>query len=183
MSGKVLQVARRIRELRKIAGLSVDTLAKEFKVSPEVYAKYESGTADIPVSLLYEVAQRFNVDLTALLTGGEPHLHMYSVVRKGKGLSIERRKEYKYQDLAFNFVGKKAETFLVTVAHRPAKSIHYYSHPGQEFNYVLDGTLTVFLDGAELVLNPGDSLIFDSGAKHAMAAQGKKPAKFLAMIF
>ena len=183
MSETVLQIARRIRELRKIAGLSVETLAKDFKVTPEVYARYESGNADIPVSLLCEVAQRFKVDLTALLTGGEPHLHMYSVVRKGKGLSVERRKEYKYQDLAFNFVGKKAEVFMVTVSPRPAKSIHHYSHPGQEFNYVLEGSLTVFLDGAELVLNPGDSLIFDSGAKHAMAAAGKKPAKFLAMIF
>jgi len=183
MSEKVKQIAKRLKELREIAGISIESLAREFKIPPGEYAKFESGSRDIPVSLLCEAAQRFNVELTALLTGGNPHLHTYCLVRKGKGLSAERRKEYKYQDLAFNFVGKKADAFLVSVGPRPAKSIHYYSHPGQELNYVLEGSLKVFLDGNELVLNPGDSLFFDSNAKHAMSAQGKKPAKFLAMIF
>jgi len=113
MSEKIRQIGRRIRDLREIAGLSGDAMAKEFKVSPALYRQYESGDADIPVSFLCEVAQKFKVELTALLTGGDPHLHTYCLVRKDKGLSTKRRKEYKYQDLAFNFANKKAESFLV----------------------------------------------------------------------
>jgi len=183
MSEKLKAIAERITELRQIAGLSVEQLAAEFKIAPDLYQKYESAGADIPVSLLYELAQKFNVELTTLLTGGEPRLHGYCLVRKGTGPSADRRKEYAYQDLAFNFANKKAEVFLVTVeAKSPATDIHYNAHPGQEFTYLLDGDMKVVLDGHELEMHPGDSLYFNSDMKHAMTALHGKPARFLAFI-
>jgi transcriptional regulator with XRE-family HTH domain len=184
MSERIRQIAARIRELREIAGIPVDELAKEFKISVETYAEYESGNVDIPVSFLYEIAGKFKVELTAILTGEGPRLHTYSLVRKGKGLSVERRKQYKYQSLAYNFIHKKAEPFLVTVEPEPESTkVHYNSHPGQEFNYVLEGTLKVIINGHETVLNEGDSLFFDSTADHGMKAMEGKAAKFLAIIF
>lgn len=182
MSEKIKQIAMRIKGLREIADVSIEELAKEFKVGKDTYKKYESGAVDIPVSFLYEFANRFKVELTALLTGEEPRLHTYSLVRKGKGLSTERRKEYKYQDLAFNFIRKKAEIFLVTVEPKKKDASHYYGHPGQEFTYVVEGTLKVILDGHEVVLNKGDAFYFDSRHKHAMVALKGKPARFLAVI-
>lgn len=183
MSEQLKQIAARIRELREISGISLETLAQEFGISKETYQEYESGEVDIPVSFLYEVANKFNVELTEVLTGESPRLHIYSVVRKGKGVSVDRRKEYKYQNLAFNFVHKKAEPFLVTVEPDPVDGpVSYNFHPGQEFNYVLEGTLKVIIDGHEVILNEGDSLFFDSGYKHGMKAMNNKPAKFLAII-
>lgn len=183
MSEKIRQIGQRMRELREIAGLSAEAVAQKFKVPATLYAKYENGDADIPVSFLCEIAQHFKVELTALLTGGDPHLHSYCLVRKNHGLSTKRRKEYKYQDLAFNFAHKKAETFLVSIDPKPEKNaIHYYAHPGQEFDHVLTGSLAVMLDGHEILLNEGDSLYFDAGIKHAMRAAGKKPVQFLAVV-
>jgi quercetin dioxygenase-like cupin family protein len=60
--------------------------------------------------------------------------------------------------------------------------VHYNSHPGQEFNYVIEGTLKVIINGNEIILNEGDSLFFDSGANHGMKAMNNKTAKFLAII-
>jgi transcriptional regulator with XRE-family HTH domain len=183
MSEKLKHIAARIKELRLISQLSIEQLAAEFKVQPEQYQKFESGAADIPVSLLYEIAQKFRVELTTLLTGDEPRLHGYCLVRKETGPSADRRKEYKYQDLAFNFAHKKAEVFLVTVEAKPAGAdIHYNAHPGQEFTYCLEGSLKILLDNHELELNQGDSLFFNSRMKHAMIALHGKPAKFLAII-
>jgi quercetin dioxygenase-like cupin family protein len=183
MSENIKQIAQRIKALREIAGLSAESLADEFKIPRDLFLSYESGTTDIPVSLLYEIAHKFNVELTALLTGEEPRLHRYSLVRDGKGIDIERRKEYKYQDLAYNFIHKKGEVFQVTVEPKPAGSpVVPNHHPGQEFNYVLEGTLKVMFEGHEVVLHTGDSLYFDSGQSHAMLAQNGKPAKFLAVI-
>lgn len=183
MSEQIRQIAMRIKELREIAGISIESLSKEFNISIDTYQEYESGNVDIPVSFLYEIANKFNIELTAILTGEGPKLHTYSLVRNGKGASVERRKQYKYQSLAYNFKHKKAEPFLVTVDPEPDNAeIHYNSHPGQEFNYVLEGTLKVYVDGHEVVLNEGDSLFFDSGINHGMKALNGKPAKFLAII-
>ena len=184
MSEQIRQIAARIKELREISGISVEELAREFNIPVELYKEYESGNADIPVSFLYEIANKFNVELTAILTGEGPRLRTYALVRNGKGVSVERRKEYKYQSLAYNFIDKKAEPFMVVVDPDSEDSpVHFNSHPGQEFNYVLEGTLKIIIDGHELILNEGDSLYFDSGYKHGMKAMNGKPAKFLAIIF
>jgi transcriptional regulator with XRE-family HTH domain len=184
MTENIRNVAMRIKELREIAGVSLETLAHEFSVSRERYLEYESGETDIPVSFLFTVAHRFSVDLTDLLTGESPRLHIYSLVRNGKGVSIDRRQRYSYQHLAYNFMHKKAEPFLVTVEPEPpGTAVNFNSHSGQEFNYVLEGTVKILIDNHELILNPGDSLYFDSGYPHGMQALDNRTAKFLAIIF
>ena len=69
MSEKIKQIARRLKELREISGLSVESLAQDLKITTTEYQNYENGQSDIPVSFLLEVANKFKVELTALLTG------------------------------------------------------------------------------------------------------------------
>ena len=182
MSDTLKQIGIRIKEIREISGLSAQDFAKSISLDAETYLKYENGQADIPISALSAISQMYKVELTALLTGGDPHLSQICVVRAGKGLSIERRKEYKYQDLAADFAHKKAQFFVVTVEPQKEKTAHAYSHQGHEFNYILEGTLKIIHDGKEYILEKGDSAYFDSGFKHAMFAVGDKTAKFLAVV-
>jgi len=183
MEDQLKQIALRIREIREIEGITQETLASELGISAETYARYEAGETDISVSVLYQIANRFNVELSAILTGDNPRLHTYALARKGKGISVQRRKEYQYQSLAFNFAHKKAEPFLVTVPPEADNTpFALNSHPGQEFNYVISGTLNIFIDGHEIVLNEGDSIYFDSGVDHGMKALNNQSAQFLAII-
>lgn len=183
MSNQIQGIAERIRELREISGLSVGTLAKEIGVPTETYVGYESGDTDIPIGFLYELANKYKVELTAILTGSEPKLRSYSLVRKGDGVVVERKKQYHYLSLAYNFVGKKGEPFMVTIDPKGENDdISFSSHPGQEFNYMVEGRLQVFIDGHETVLEAGDSLYFDSTKPHGMKALDDKPAKLLAII-
>jgi len=78
---------------------------------------------------------------------------------------------------------KKAEPFIVTVTPDPESlPLEFNSHPGQEFNYVLEGTLMIVVDGHEIILTEGDSVYFDSGYQHAMKAMNNHSARFLAVI-
>jgi quercetin dioxygenase-like cupin family protein len=56
------------------------------------------------------------------------------------------------------------------------------SHPGQEFDYVIEGRLAVTIGSHELELETGDSLYFDSSEAHGMKALGGTKARFLAII-
>jgi len=183
MNEQIQLIATRIKELRDIAGLSAESLASELNIELKLLLNYESGNTDIPVGFLFQVAHRFKLELSSLLRGDEPKLHVYTVVRKGNGINVNRRKQYKYESLASNFIQKKAEPFVVTVepdasGAKPESN----SHPGQEFNYVLEGTLMVVVDGHEIVLKKGDSIYFDSAYTHSMRAMNKQNAKFLAVI-
>jgi len=183
MNEQIQVIAERIKELREIAGISVESFAHELSIETELLLNYESGKIDIPVGFLYKVAHRFDLELSSLLMGDEPRLHVYSVVRKGKGLNVDRRKQYHYESLAYNFIHKKAEPFVVTVEPQSDDAQpEFNSHDGQEFNYVLEGTLMIIVDGHEIVLNEGDSVYFNSSCKHAMKAMNNKQARFLAVI-
>jgi quercetin dioxygenase-like cupin family protein/DNA-binding XRE family transcriptional regulator len=183
MQELIRRVAGRVRELREIAGVSVAELARDLKVSEQEYTAFESGSADIPLGTLYAIAAHFGVELAAVLTGEQPRLHVYSVVRAGTGPSVEHRTEHQYQSLAPNFAHKKAEPFLVTVAPAPANSTtRTGSHPGQEFIYVLEGELAVHVDDHEVLLHPGDSLYFDAGSPHALRAAGPASVRLLAVV-
>jgi len=183
MIEQIQLIAERIKELREIAGISPESFANELNIETGLLLNYESGTTDIPVGYLYKVAGKFNMELSALLRGDQPKLHVYAVVRKGKGLNVDRRKQYKYENLAYNFIQKKAEPFIVTVNPDPENMpLEFNSHPGQEFNYILEGTLMIVVDGHEIILNEGDSVYFDSSYQHAMKALNNQQSKFLAII-
>jgi quercetin dioxygenase-like cupin family protein/DNA-binding XRE family transcriptional regulator len=183
MTEQIRQIAERIKEIREISGISAETLAIRLGVTKEQYNSYESGNIDIPVGFVFKVSELFNIELSVMLGGDNPKLHVYGVVRNGKGLILERRKQYRYESLASNFINKKAEPFMVTIDPRPeGETLEFNSHPGQEFNYVIKGTMMTIIDGHEITLNEGDSIYFDSGCKHAMKALDNGQVRFLAIV-
>jgi transcriptional regulator with XRE-family HTH domain len=183
MTEQIKQIAERIKEIREISGISAATLASTLGIAADDYVNYESGTTDIPVGIIFKIAEMFNIELSVMLGGDNPRLHIYGIVRNGKGLKLERRKQYKYESLAHNFIHKKAEPFMVTIdPDSENKLLEFNSHPGQEFNYVVKGTMMTIIDGHEVILNEGDSIYFDSGYKHAMKALNNEQVKFLAIV-
>lgn len=176
------EIAPRLRGLREAVDLSIEELAARTGTAPEQAAAYESGACDIPVSYLVNVAHICGVDLTELLSGGEAHLHSYCLVRKDKGLSVERRKDYDYKSLAYKFVGRNMEPFLVRVPAKQEHELHFNAHNGQEFIYVLQGRLEIRLDKNVEILEPGDSLYFSSYTPHALRGLDGQDALFVDVI-
>ncbi|MDR1699280.1 MAG: cupin domain-containing protein [Prevotellaceae bacterium] len=181
MNKQIKQIAERLRGLRDALDLTAESVAEQCGVSLEDYLKYESGKTDIPMSFLFQVAQNFGVELTALLTGDEPRMESYFLTRKGKGTAVERTKTYKYQALAAGFKNAKAEPFEVMVEPND-KPIHLNSHIGQEFNFLLEGTMQLRIGNNDLILEEGDSIYFNSEIPHGMKAIGGKKVRFLAII-
>ena len=183
MNGQIKEIALRLKGLRDMLNISVDEIATNCKVSAEEYEGYETGKNDIPVGVLENISKKYNIGLTALLFGDEPHMKSYCLTRAGEGTAMERTRAYKYQALASGFIGRKADPFVVTVEpDAEEKPIHLNSHNGQEMNYVLEGKMLLSVGGHDLTLNQGDSLYFDATLPHGMKALEGKTVKFLAVI-
>ena len=175
-------IAMRIRDLRDIAGLTAAEVAAKTGIELSEYEGYESGTRDFSFSHLFNIAQALGVDISDLLTGESPKLHGYVLTRAGQGLQFNRRSQYIYHHLAYNFRDKLAEPFIVTVTQDAPDTVKQaHSHEGQEFDYVLEGTLKIVLGGNELYLRAGDSLYYDSALPHVMyAIEGD--CRFIAVV-
>jgi quercetin dioxygenase-like cupin family protein len=184
MNEQIQEIAERLRGLRDMLDISTNEMASVCRVTNDEYLGYETGEKDIPVSALQNISKTYNIGLTALLFGAEPHMKAFFLTRAGQGTAMERTSAYKYQALAAGFVGRKADPFIVTVEPMPEKTpMHLNSHNGHEFNYVLEGSMLLSIDGHELTLNQGDSLYFDSTRPHGMKALNGKSVRFLAIIF
>jgi transcriptional regulator with XRE-family HTH domain len=175
-------ISRRIKDLRDALSLSPEELAARVGVPVEDILTFESGTREVPVSYLYAVAKATGVDLTALITGSEAKLHQFSLVKKGEGLSVTRRKAYKYQSLAYRFSRPGMEPFLVSVPPRGQGALEFNQHAGEEFIFLLEGRMEVTLGKESVVMEPHDSLYFSSTIPHAMRALDGKEAVFLDVI-
>ena len=102
----------RIKAIRESLGILAQDFSKSIKMNENVYLDYENGLKEIPLNILHAISSKYNVEMTALITGEAPHLKQIEIVKKDKGLVIERRKEYKDQDLAACFAHKKPKYFL-----------------------------------------------------------------------
>ncbi len=185
MEPKIVEIAERIRTLREILNLSAEQMAKATDVTPEEYVRLESGGTDFSFTFLYQCAQTFGVDIVELLTGENPRLSFYTIVRKDKGLPIKRREGFTYQHLAPLFKNKSAEPFLVTAPFRAEEQdapMHLSYHEGQELDFVLEGSLKVAMEGHIEVLEAGDAIFYNSGHGHGMVATGGKECRFLAVV-
>jgi mannose-6-phosphate isomerase-like protein (cupin superfamily) len=184
MTEEVQEITARVKVLREIEEISGETLAGELGFDPGEYNRWESGETDFPVGALVEIAARFKVDLSELITGKTSKLTTFCLTRSNEAPEVSRRPMYDYWNLAYNFHRKKAEPFLVEAkAETETKALSVNTHPGQEFDYVLEGRLLVSVGGHEMELGPGDCVYYDSNEPHGMKALGGKRARFLALIF
>ena len=184
MKEDVKEIAARVRVLREIENISAEVLAKELGFDPAEYLEWEAAKNDFPVGALVEIATRFKVDLSELISGSASKLKTFCVTRSGEAPEVTRRPMYGYWNLAYNFHHKKAEPFLVeAAAETENRPISLNTHPGQEFDYVLEGRLLISISGHDIELGPGDCVYYDSSEPHGMKALGGKAARFLAFVF
>ena len=185
METRILEIAERIKGLREMMEISPEEMAEAIGISNEDYQSCENGETDFNFTFLYKCADKFGIDIVELLTGENPHLSFYSIVRAGTGLDMKRRAGFKYEHMNYRFKNKIAETFLVTapyIEQEQKEPIHLSTHEGQEFDYILSGQLKVQMEDHEEILNPGDAIYYDSGRGHGMIATGNEECRFLAIV-
>ena len=151
------EIAARIRELREVCDYTQEKLAQELGLTAEQYAGYEQN-GDFPISVIYEIANKFGVDFNELVTGEPSRIDTYQVVRRGKGRSISRFPGYRFKDLAFRYADKVMQPL------------------------VLKGTVAVVFEDQEIILHEGDSIYFNPTYLHGQRCVGDSKARFLTMI-
>jgi len=181
MKEEKLSLSERIRELREIFGLTVEEMAEETGVDAPTYTGYETNGENIPISVLYHISQKFNVDLSDILTGEPARISTLQICRRGKGKTVDRYPGYMFESLAPRFTQKIMEPLLVTlVPGQPEAAL--VTHGGQEFNLVLEGAVAITYDDKEQILYAGDAVYFDPTHPHGQKAIGAEKARFLTVI-
>lgn len=182
---KIKEMANRIRELREIEGFTVEQMAEKTAVSTQEYMDCENGNRDLNFAFIYRCANAFNVDVTDIIGGYSPKLKSYTVTRKGEGQRIDKAHGMTYYNLASAFKNRIAEPLYVECTYSEEaqeRDIELTTHAGQECDIVISGQLKVQVGSHKVVLNPGDSIYYDSSTPHGMIAVGGENCTFYAIV-
>ena len=182
---KMGEVAARIKELRQIDGISIETMAKLTGVSREEYAACEAGEHDLSFAFIYRCALAFKVGVTDIIEGVSSNLRSHTVTRKGEGQKIEQAHGMIYYNLASAFKNRVSEPLYVNCIYdenAERRDIELTSHEGQEFDIVISGSLKVQIGSHTEILNAGDTIYYDSTTPHGMIAVGGQNCEFYAIV-
>ncbi|MGI9405775.1 MAG: helix-turn-helix domain-containing protein [Hyphomicrobiaceae bacterium] len=177
-------IGRAVRQFREKNGLTIQDVSNASGISSGMLSKIEHGTTSPSLSTIQSLSRALNVPVTSLFRDFE-ETRDATFVKAGTGLKIERRGTragHQYELLGHAPHGAVVvEPYLITLTEK-SDVFPIFQHPGLEFIYLLEGAL-VYRHGSELyVLEPGDSLFFDSDVPHGPEELRKLPIKFLSAI-
>lgn len=171
-----------VKTLRKRAGLTLTELADRAGLAASTISKIETGQLSPGYETIQRLAIGLRVDVAELF---KPRIEPLSTGRRGvtrKGTGVRHQSDhYEYEALAADLSRKQ---FLPLVATIKARTVEAFgplpSHEGEEFVYVISGTVTLHSEHYEpLTLAPGDSVYFDSRAGHALVSTGSEAAQIV----
>lgn len=164
-----------LAEVSKRTGLPISTLSK-----------IEKGQVSLSYDKLVRISKGLSVDIGVFFAHDDVQLAQpslngrRSIVRKGEGRTIETR-SYMHRFLATDLLNKR---FVPIIGKGFTTSIDDFGemirHEGEEFCYVLEGTLELHTEAyAPVTLEAGDAIYFDSSMGHAYISVGDTPCKVL----
>jgi len=178
-------ISRNIKRYRLNKSFSLDQLAKLCGLTKGYVSKIENSEKAPPFSTLIKIATALEVDVGLLIAEDHegPEDTRICIVRKGEGRAVMTRGAlygYHYEALAQKKSGKNMEPYVILPV---TENETVFSHEGEEFQYVLEGTHEFTYGDQRYTLHKGDSIYFDASVPHSGRSVGKKRAKILAIIY
>lgn len=182
-------VGERIKALRESRSLTVEELANRSGLGIEQIERIESNT-DLPsLAPLIKIARVLGVRLGTFLDDQDENGPV--VCRKNESQNsisfsnnnIQSRRHMAYHSLSRDKAGRHMEPFIIDIAPMDDTDFVLSSHEGEEFIFVMQGTMEISYGKQTYLLEEGDSIYYDSIVPHHVHAYEGKEAKILAVIY
>ncbi len=176
-------IGERIKALRRSMHLSLRELSERSGVSAPMLSQVERGDTSPTLTVAGRIAAGLELTLSQLLRLDEGR-HVV-VVSKGSGRARERG-GHRTEELTPALPGQRADVSRHTLA--PGGSTGGPSDPpmheagARETALVLDGRLTLVVDGEDHSLSSGDAVTFDADLPHHFENRDASPCEFVAVV-
>jgi transcriptional regulator with XRE-family HTH domain len=175
-------IGQRIKELRSQRGLTLEEVAEKSGCTPGFLSQLERNKAAPSITTLYSIAEAFGVKVSDFFPDG---------INTTKVMRHDHRESFHFQGsavvyslLSTKFPHGAIGSFLLTIkpANQALPTDEFRAHMGEEFVYVLQGVLRLWIGDGFYDLYPGDSVYFKSTVKHRLENRSNQPVVALSMI-
>ena len=174
------QVGADFRALRRARGWTLSELAAQLDRSVGWLSQVERGVSEPALDDVRIVAALFSLPVSFFFSQSPDVPESQYVVRAKSRRAMSDDKKGLVESLLSPDLGGAFE-IMHSVFAVGAKSPQPFLRPTEEAGYVIDGSLTLIIDGQEFELNTGDSFRF-AGEKVSWINQGTKPAVLIWVI-
>ncbi|MBC6997852.1 MULTISPECIES: helix-turn-helix domain-containing protein [Bacteroidota] len=186
MEDYLIGIGKRIKEIRKGGGKTINDIAGRAGVTGGLISRIENGRTIPSLPVLLKIISSLEIEVTDFFNG-MPQVN-------GANFMVSRKEDYtiiEKEDEAVGFTysyvfGKQIsslgfESVLLEVA--PGSKRDKVTTDAYEFKYILSGECYYEIGEEEVLLKEGDAIFFDGRIPHVPINRGNVPSKMLVMYF
>jgi transcriptional regulator with XRE-family HTH domain len=176
-------IGAHLKVLRAARGMTLESLAAATGLTKSYLSKIQNSHKVPPIATLSRIAQALSTGIGSFFGDILEAREGASVVRRGERLPVVRGGTafgYDYVSLAHKRLSKNMDPFVFTFPSKIDRHV-FFDHGGEEFVFILSGTVVFQVGDTRYTLEEGDTIYFDAAIPHRGWSVGPE-AKALVVV-
>ena len=175
-----VNIGRALRALRTKHDLSIRALAEKSGLAVNTLSLIENDKTSPSVATLQQLAVALEMPITAFFENGSSKNRVaYIKASDHSGVAFAHGT---LDDLGAGLTDRTVEPFVVTINPNANSGTQPIVHTGHEFVFCLEGRIVYTIEDHTYLLEPGDSLLFESHLPHRWQNVEAVPARAILVL-
>ncbi|APG26581.1 DNA-binding protein [Syntrophotalea acetylenivorans] len=184
------KIGAKLRQLREAKEMNIEQLAEKSQCHADQIRQIEEGALVPSLTPLMQISRALGVRLGTLMDD-DPlngpavfnNAHAPNVIRFSGKDPEATSSNLDFVSMAAGKKDRHMEPFMIEVKPRTGEAAPLSGHEGEEFIYVISGSIQINYGKTTYELEAGQSIYYDSVVPHDVHAKGGEPARILAVVY
>lgn len=169
-----MDIGEKIRHLRKQKGLTLEELASRSELTKGFLSQLERNLTSPSIDSLDDILEALGTNLAEFFKEDADEQYTF----REQDFFVDEREDHTVSWIVPNTQKNEMEPILLTL---PAmgQSFEVAPHSGEEFGYIVDGTVVLECDGKRSVLHRGETFYLHGQTFHRIKNEKKSTARVL----
>lgn len=177
-----MTIGERIKKKRNEKGFSLRELAGKVDLSASFLSQIEQGKASPSIENLKKIANYLEVKVSYLIEEEDETLGSFHIKKEDRKYVESIDSKTSIALLTSSKIEKNMEPIMYEIKPGGESGRGFFNHNGEEFIYIIEGTLDIYIEDQLTTLNEGDSFYFKSSLNHRFKNNGKKLTKAIWIV-
>ena len=177
-----MTIGERIKKKRNEKDFSLRELAAKVDLSASFLSQIEQGKASPSIENLKKIATYLEVKVSYLIEEEDESLGSFHIKKEDRKYVESIDSKTSIALLTSSKIEKNMEPIMYEIKPGGESGRGFFNHNGEEFIYIIEGTLDIYIEDQLTTLNEGDSFYFKSSLNHRFKNNGKKLTKAIWVV-
>lgn len=184
------KIGSKLRQLREAKEMTIEQLAEQGQCHADQLRQIEEGALVPSLTPLMEISRALGVRLGTLMDDDPldgpvvfDSAQAPDVIRFSGKDPNATSSNLDFYSMGAGKRDRHMEPFMIDVKPRSGDAPPLSAHEGEEFIYVLSGTIQILYGKNTYELEAGQSIYYDSVVPHDVSAKGEEDARILAVVY